>query len=291
MRLAVLSDIHALLPALESVLVEIEREGVDGIIAAGDMLAGPNPVEVLQKLRELECWMIRGNQENYMLRYYSGQAPDWWYTSRQWAFMHWNYQQLDAPTLQFIAGLPEQRSIHLAGTDAIRVVHGSPRNVSELIYPEKDISALDFALSLVSEPVIIFGHTHLSWQMRRDNRLALNPGALSGNFTGKVCGSYAMLEWEKDGWHAELRDVFYDLDAIKNAYIKSGLLQAGGAFATYWLLSIETGINYLPRFVDLAFQMARQASNTEIEYVPDSIWEQANQLFAARIASQNPTPL
>ena len=286
MRLAVLSDIHALLPALEAALIEIERDAVDHILIAGDMLAGPQPAEVLKRLRELNCWMIRGNQENYILRFFNGDAPAWWYTSQQWAFMHWNYKKLDAGTLQYIADLPEQRSVHIPNTAAIRMVHGSPRNVSELIYPEQDISLLDLALSQVPEAVLIFGHTHLAWKMQRDGRLALNPGALSGNFTGKPCGSYALLNWENDGWHAELREVPYDLAAIRNAYIESGLLAASGAFATYWLLSIETGINYLPHFVKFAFQMSSQAGYAEMPYIPDSIWEQAGRLFADRIANQ-----
>lgn len=287
MRLAVLADIHAILPVLDAALLDIEREAVDGILVVGDMLAGPNPAEVLQRLRDLDCCLIRGNQENYMLRFFAGEAPDWWYTSQQWAFMHWNYRQLDVESLQFIATLPEQRSIHFPGTDPIRMVHGSPRNVSELIYPEKDVSLLDLVISLVPEPVIIFGHTHLAWQMRRKGRLALNPGALSGNFTGKASGSYALLNWENDSWRAEFREIAYDSNAIRNTFRDTGLLSAGGAFATYWLLSIETGINYLSRFVEFAAELAIQAGCPEGSHVPDPIWEQADRLFAAQITSQN----
>jgi putative phosphoesterase len=286
MRLAVLADIHALLPALEAALVEIEHDAVDYILVAGDMLAGPQPAEVLKRLRELDCCMIRGNQENYILRFFNGDAPDWWYSSQQWAFMHWNYKQLDVDTLQYIAELPEQRSVQIPGTAAIRMVHGSPRNVSELIYPEQDTSLLDLAISQVPEAVLIFGHTHLAWEMHRNGRLALNPGALSGNFTGKPCGSYALLDWENDGWHAELREVTYDLAAIRNAYQESGLLAASGAFATYWLLSIETGINYLPHFVKFAFQLSSQAGYADMPYVPDAILAEADRLFADKIANR-----
>ena len=50
-RLAVLADILAIMPVLDQALAEIEQLGVEGIIVAGDMLAGPNPIEVLQCLR------------------------------------------------------------------------------------------------------------------------------------------------------------------------------------------------------------------------------------------------
>ena len=287
MRLAVLSDIHAILPPLQAVLPEIKARQVDGIIVAGDMLAGPNPVEVLRLLRELDCWMIRGNQENYLLRFYNANAPDWWYTCRQWSFMRWNFQQLDQESLEFIASLPEQRSLSLPGTDPIRVVHGSPRDASELVFPEKDLPLLDLSLSLVPEPVLIFGHTHLSWQMRRAGRLGLNPGALSGNFTSKSCGGYAILDWDKDHWQAELCEVHFDVSLIRKSFEESGLFQAAGAISTYWLQSIETGIDILPRFIDYAFQMAHEAGYPQTPYVPDHIWEQADALFAAEIANGN----
>ena len=55
MRLAILADIHGNIPALEAALKEIENDAVDGIIVAGDMVAGPNPVEVINRLRELNA--------------------------------------------------------------------------------------------------------------------------------------------------------------------------------------------------------------------------------------------
>jgi putative phosphoesterase len=289
MRLAVLADIHALLPALDAALAEIEPLQVDGIIVAGDMLTGPSPAETIKRLQELGCWMIRGNNENYLLRFLSADAPDWWYTSQQWAFTRWNFQQLDSQSLELIASLPEQRTIHLPGTDPIRVVHGSPRNISELIYPDKDLGLLDLALTQVPEPVVIFGHTHRSWQMLRNGRLALNPGALSGNFTGKVSGGYAILDWETNHWSAELREVDLDLDLVRKSYQDSGLLEAAGAVASYWLRSIEAGTDLLPRFLDYAFEMARRAGYTDTPSIPDHILEQADNLFAAELQKINPT--
>ena len=76
MRLAVLADVHGNIPALEAALSEIERDAVDGILVAGDMVAGPNSVEVLRRLRDLSASMIRGNNENYILRFADGDAPD-----------------------------------------------------------------------------------------------------------------------------------------------------------------------------------------------------------------------
>lgn len=279
MRLAVLADIHGNLPALEAALDEIEREAVDGFIVAGDMVAGPHPLEVVNRLRALPCWMIRGNNENYMLKFASGEAPDWWYTAHQWSFMYWNFQKLDQSTLDYLNELPEQRTISFPGLPPIRVVHGSPRNVSELVYPDKDISILDLALGMVSEPVLVLGHTHLPWQMQRNGRLAFNPGSVCGTFMGRAGGSYAILSWENAGWHVRLRELNYDIASARKAFEETGLLQKGGVFAERWLLDIESGQNTLPRFVEYAYRQAAKAGYQDSPFVPDDIWDRAAASF------------
>lgn len=279
MRLAVLADIHGNIPALETTLQDVEKDAVDGFIVAGDMVAGPNPVEVLNRLRGLNAWMIRGNNENYILRFASGDAPEWWYTARQWAFMHWNYRQMDEDTLKFMEDLPEQRTVHLPGASPIRVVHGSPRNISELVYPNKDEAPLQIALDMVSEPVLIFGHTHEPWQIRQNGRLVFNPGSVCGTFMGKTGGSYAILAWENNHWEVELRETHYDVALARKAFEDTGLLKEGGAFAECWMHDIETGLNTLPRFVEFAYEKAVEAGYSDSPFVPDEIWEQAAKIF------------
>lgn len=279
MRLAILSDIHANLPALEVALEEIQRLGVDGILVAGDMVAGPQPLEVLQRLRELDCRMIRGNNENYILRFVSADAPDWWHTSRQFAFIRWNFQRMDAESVAFLASLPEQMTISFSGLDSICMVHGSPRDIAELVYPDRDLSLLDSALAMVSEPVLILGHTHEPWHMRRNGKLALNPGAVSGTFKGELGGSYALLTWERDHWEVDLRKVEYDVARVRHAFESSGLLQAGGAIAEHWLYDVEHGVNTLPRFVEYAYRLSAEAGYADLPYVPDEIWDSAAKSF------------
>ncbi len=279
LRLAVIADIHGMLPALDTALEEIAKENVKGIIVAGDMVAGPNPVEVINRLREFNTWMIRGNNENYILQFARGEAPDWWYTARQWSFMLWNYRRMDKNTLSIIGALPEHRTINIPDTEPIHVVHGSPRNVSELVYPDKDISILDLAIESVPEPVLVLGHTHIPWQMRRNGSLALNPGSICATLTGRTGGSYAILSWEEGQWRVELREHHYDTELARKAFEETGLLEEGGAFAERWLHDIESGKNTLPRFVEYAYQQAAEAGYPDSPFVPDDIWEDAARSF------------
>jgi putative phosphoesterase len=275
MKLAVIADVHGVLPALETALEEIAGEDVEGIIVAGDMVAGPNSAEVVQRLRERQCWMIQGNNEGYILGYASGRAPDWWFTCRQWAFMRWNFEQLDGETLDFLRSLPEQRRVQLDGTDPIRVVHGSPRGVSEKIEPDADISLLDRVLQEVPEPVLVCGHTHEAWQIQRNGKLALNPGSVSISFKSEHYGSYAILSWKDHHWTAELRGIDYDFELLKDAYVKTGLLDAGNWIARCGLASIRTGIDHMPPMLACAYQKAAEAGYGDSPFVPDPIWDEA----------------
>ena len=70
MRLAVLADIHGNLPALEAVMADVKRQGVDGLIVAGDFCDRPQPLEAVRAVQALGACAIRGNRENYLLAYH-----------------------------------------------------------------------------------------------------------------------------------------------------------------------------------------------------------------------------
>jgi putative phosphoesterase len=245
-RLAILSDIHGSLPSLEAVLDDLQKQQPDHIIVAGDMVTGPNSVEVLAILQDLDCWMIWGNNENYILRFDSGEAPDWWYTSKQFGFVRWAFAHMDKASLDFIRSLPEQRVVEFDHLNAIRVVHGSPRNADEHLYPGYDPEPLKMALSQIIEPVRICGHTHIPWVVKENNRLAFNPGAICASINGNPDAHYAMLTWQTNHWEVEHHSISYDLNRLHRAYVESGLLEEGSAFAHVFLLTVETGKKHCP---------------------------------------------
>ena len=279
MRLAVMSDIHGNLPALEAVLKDLQQCEADGIVVAGDLVGGPQPVETIRLLRALGSWMIRGNSDSGLLRYGTGDTPDAWHTSRQFAPLRWTYRHVDQETFDFIQSLPEQRVVEIADTAAIRVVHGSPRNPSESIFPDRDPAILDLALAQTSEPVLVCGHTHIPWKVERDDRLALNPGAVCGPLNGDVRAQYALLTWYNDHWQVEHRAVPYDLERIRAAFRESGLLEEGGALAQALLLCLETGHNIAGYFLSYAYGLAAEAGFKDCDVVSDSIWKQAAATF------------
>lgn len=275
MRLAVLADVHANLPALQAVLADAQSCGVSGYLVAGDLFAGPQPDECVRLLQSFGAQMIRGNSDISQLRFAAGEAPPAWATARQWALVRWNHAHISADTRAAVAALPEQRVLAFDATHTIRMVHGSPRSPFEGLDPDLEPQTLDLALAAVAEPVLVCGHTHIAWTVERDGRLALNPGAVCGPLNGDVRAQYALLEWAPACWHAELRAVPYDLAGIRRAFEESGLLDEGGPLARAFLLSIETARNIGDDFLQYAFRLAAEHGHAGCEIVPDEVWERA----------------
>ncbi len=279
MRLVVLSDVHGNLPALEAVIDELSDHEIDGIIFAGDLVGGPQPVETFQRLSSLGAIMISGNSDTNFFKLRTGQAPKEWYESLQFALLRWADKRIDDITFNCLQSLPQQRCIKFEGTSSIRVVHGSPRNQSEEIFPDRNPEILDIALSQIDDPVFVCGHTHIPWKIEVGGRLAFNPGAVCGPLNGQVCAQYAIMNWEKDCWQVEHHLVQYDLDLIRTAFHESGLLYEGGAFARSFLRSIESGKNVAECFLHHAYRLAEEAGFGDLNVVPDEIWERADATF------------
>jgi len=278
LKIALLADIHGNLPALEAVLEEAASLRVDGYISAGDMVTGPQGNEVLARLKELGASMILGNNEVYMLSYANNTVPAEWWTARQFGFVRHSYRLLSSQALETIRCLPEQRRLELDDSAPLRVVHGSPWGIDDLLFPDRDPQALTQILDLITEPVFICGHTHLPWVIEHNGKLAVNPGAVSGGLNGDRGAQFALLTWEGTRWQAELRIVDYNLELIENAYQESGLLAEGGAFARGCLASYRSGQNVVVAFLEFAYAFARKAGwqgNT----IPDEFLEQAERQF------------
>jgi len=112
MRLALLSDVHGNLPALEAALEDTRRHRVDGYLVAGDYVGGPHQPETIQLLRSLNnCWMIRGNGDTGTIRRSEGDLPAEQGTARQYALARWALRNLGQESLDFLKTLPEERTV------------------------------------------------------------------------------------------------------------------------------------------------------------------------------------
>jgi diadenosine tetraphosphatase ApaH/serine/threonine PP2A family protein phosphatase len=241
--------------------------------------------------------MIRGNRENYLLAYDGGDVPNTWQVGVQWASLRQVYHRLDREALNLIASLPDEGVFAADGTAPIRVVHGSPGDVSVFLLPDRDSIALELyrkagllavgyrhlalgtALAEVKEPVLICGHSHIAWHHEQEGRLVLNPGSVGFALDGDPRAHYALLTWQEGRWQAAHRAVPYDLARVRAAFQESGLLAAGGALAWAFLLNAETGRNVPGKLVTHFRRLASQAGFEDFDAIPDTVWEQAVATF------------
>ena len=279
MRLAVLSDVHGNLPALEAVLQDMRRFDPDGLIVAGDLTGGPHTCQTLALLRAARARMIRGNGAALLLKYAAGGGPAAWHEALQFGMLRWDCRRIDAETLALLRSLPDQRTVEIPGAGSIRVVHGSPRHPAESIYPERDPGLLALALEMTAEPVLVCGHTHEPWSRVLDGKLALNPGAVCGPLNGFVGAQYALLSWDGFHWAVEHHAVPYDVGPVRAAFAASGLLDEGGALARAFLRSIETGRDVALAFLSHAYSLAKAEGCGDCEFVPDGAWQRAADTF------------
>lgn len=299
MILAVLADIHGNLPALEAVLGDARRAGAELFLVAGDLLTGaPYPAETLACLRELPGLAIRGNVDQYLLDYSAQTGDPALQRSARFAPVRWTFEQVGPPGLEYLGGLPEQAVLELPGTDAIRMVHGSPRRMDEGLVPDRDPAALAVfhhsrllppgrrppelgeALAEVAEPLLVCGHTHIPWvQAPGAGKMACNPGSVGLPINNDARAQYLLLRrGGAGGWRPERRAVEYDRESARRAYAARGLLEEGGAFARACLANLLSGQN-AAYFLVRHWQATLKAQGADGPAAQERAWHSAARTF------------
>jgi putative phosphoesterase len=278
-RLAVMADIHGNLPGFEAVMANLQQyQPLDGFLAAGDIIGGPGQEVILKRLMALHAVVAHGNGEVRALRVADGSAPAYEFTAQQFSLVRWVVAHLSPQSLAFLRSQPAQAVLALPGAQPVRVVHGSPRSVDELVNPLRSPALLAEVMQLASEPVVVFGHTHWPFQVRLSSRLALNPGAVCFPEDGFIGAQYALLEWDGAQWTAQLHRVPYNLDEFRRSYVESGFL-AVNPLCRIYLEDVYSGKDTLHDFFGLCQRLAESAGCGNLPYFPDEVWLQAAETF------------
>lgn len=208
MKIATLYDIHGNLPALEAVLKEIDREGVDVIVVGGDIVPGPmslDVLEVLQNMGERVRW-IRGNCEREVVEAFDGGSFSYITSNEVWAAMEWTARQMELRHRDFMAGLPEKISLHVEGVGEVLFCHGSPRSDMEILTEATPEERLKDILDGVNEDVVVCGHTHMQFDRMCGGKRVVNAGSVGMPYGDP--GAY----WLLLGPGVSLRKTSYDLE-------------------------------------------------------------------------------
>lgn len=276
MRIAVLADIHSNEEALEAVLADAAAQDADAYIVAGDLVSdGPSPRGVLNRVRSLTQYVIKGNREDYMMRYHNSELLHW-EGCKQVASLLWTYRQMEGGDLGYIAGLPEQLSIPLDDKMSLRVVHGSPFSMYELLKPDKDMAPVERAAGAIPEHALVFGHNHMQWTGMVCGKLLMDPGAVGVPFNGGAKAEYGILTYAGGELSAELRLVPYDFPELEKKLEASGLAADAPVWTKITFEGVKAGRNYCIEFLNEARQAMKDEGVAE-GMIPNEIWDRVAQ--------------
>jgi putative phosphoesterase len=216
-RVAAISDIHGNLPALEAVLAEIDAEGVDEILVAGDTAHGPWPAEVVDLLVERGARCVRGNADREVIERSDRFGP----------LAPWSADRLGEDRLAIVRGWPLAVELTIEGLGTVLVCHSTPASDDPIytrITPDAEMAGI---FGSVDAAVVVCGHTHMQYDRTLTSGLRLvNAGSVGMPYEGAPGAYWALL-----GPDVEFRTTRYDVEGtvaaieVLAAPVNEGLLE------------------------------------------------------------------
>ncbi len=209
-RVAAIYDIHGNLPALEAVLLEIDREQPDMIVVGGDVLPGPMPTEVLERLLRLvmPTVYIPGNGDREVLSRKLGNETEWYRSASPiWRLpVDWTAKQLSAKHVKLIAGWPPTHQIQINGLGEVLFCHATPLSDTEIFTCRTPEHRLAHMLEHVRTSIVVCGHTHMQFSRVVGTTQVVNAGSV-GMPIGNTGAFWLLLDST-----ARLKRTEYDLE-------------------------------------------------------------------------------
>lgn len=215
--IAVISDIHGNLPALQAALREIDRLSPTQVIVAGDLaLLGPQPAECVELIRRRGYPTIRGNTDEWLTK-----VP----TTITDA-ISWTSAQLSDADRRFLAGLPFLWRFPNPAGDLV-VVHATPWSISDVIPPDASESLVSRVFTDSDAAVVVYGHIHIAYMREFNGRLLVNPGSVGVPNEHDKRAAFAVLATSAGTWRVTLLRAEYDVEAVVEASRRSGYPGSG----------------------------------------------------------------
>jgi putative phosphoesterase len=225
-RVAVITDIHANLPALQAALARIDELRVDALYCGGDLVGyGPHPNEVCALIAERAIPTIYGNYDYAIARdlddcgcaYVTPHDRELGQRSVEWTLAH-----ADQASKDYMRTLPFDLRFTVGETD-VHLVHGSPRKVNEYLFEDKPASLYERLAAAEDADVLVFGHTHKPWVREYGGVLFVNCGSVGKPKDGDPRGAFAMLEADGSTVRVSIERVDYDAAEVAREVAEVGL--------------------------------------------------------------------
>jgi len=207
MRLAVVSDIHGNLPALEAVLADLEKVRPDAVVLGGDLaLGGPHPVEVVDRLRQLGWPSVLGNTDEALDEQ---RLPEKLHATFVGMAAARTREMLGPERVDWLTSLPlEWRA------DGVGVVHATPGDCWAIVAHDAPDDNVRDVFGAVGVPTAVYGHIHHAYVRELGGLTVANSGSVSLSLDGDPRACYALIE---DG-RIEHRRVEYDIEPVASEF-------------------------------------------------------------------------
>jgi putative phosphoesterase len=224
---AVITDIHGNLPALQGALAYIDDLGIERIYCGGDLVGyGPHPNEVCALIQERAIPTIYGNYDYAIGRdsddcgcaYVTQHDRELGQQSVAWTLAHTGQAAKD-----FMRELPFDLRFTV-GDRPVHLVHGSPRKVNEYLFEDKPARLYERLAGAERADVLVFGHTHKPWMHEYADVLFLNCGSVGKPKDGDPRAAFAVLDLDDVGHvRASIERVAYNAEAVAREVAAAGL--------------------------------------------------------------------
>jgi putative phosphoesterase len=228
-RLAVLSDVHGNLSALEAVRAAIRKEKPDITMIAGDLVMnGPEPAATVEVLRAMEAEgaiVVQGNTDIAVADADYAAAFPWLpdgVSDAVRAVAEWTHDALDDDQLGWLRGLPAERRIRINGT-LVLATHASPGSQTSGFDRELDPSTTLERLARTDARVICCGHTHLPEIREFGWQVIVNGGSAGYVFDGDPTATWALVTFDGEDVTSEIRRTTFDALGTAEAISARGL--------------------------------------------------------------------
>lgn len=229
-RIAVVSDVHGVLPALEAVRKALKREKPDVTLVAGDLVMnGPDPAGTVDALREMEsdgAIVVQGNTDVAVADADYAAAFPWLLetgiSDPMRLAAEWAHDTLSDEHLAWIRRLPAERRVRI-GETLVLATHASPGSQTQGFDRDLDPTAILERLARTDARVIACGHTHLPDVREFGWKVIVNAGSAGWVFDGEPTASFALITIDADDVTAEIKRAEFDVLAVANAISSRGL--------------------------------------------------------------------
>lgn len=272
MKLAILADVHGNRFALEAVLNDIKKRNISTILVAGDLITDfLDNNQVMDELFTLTPYIIKGNREDYLL--------DWPHSQHeglhQFSPVEWSYHDLLPHNMARLTTMTATMELALSGRQ-ILMFHGSPVNISEILFPQKNRDRILTIMEQYPADILIGAHCHRPYVLRHHHQVMINPGSVGVSFNGQREAEYAIVELEN--LQVELLQVPYDFAALQHSLYESSLFKAAPAWCQMTLRSIDEGYNHNSAFIRQFLAATKEVHDTERL---NQYWDDMSRIYLA----------